>query len=294
MGICVQAREVPPPAIPNPSTDLSGASLRCGRASGLEETLTLGVRPAVSAFTLSLLLSIVAAPPVHAQEENEAPIFSWGGTVEVSTTTIEIPEGGVASYNLRLTQQPSSSKPCGGDQVCGWWVFLRVDDTEDTDDTVSWTPSVGWEFEPQGTGPTPWRGVSIQAAEDDDTDDEVIVFRHEVWDENSQCPDHLHPDNLPVVRVRIIDNDRAENQPRLSIADTSVVEGDTAQFNVSLTSESTQPVTVSWATADGTAKEGTDYEASTGAVTFQARERYGRSRCGPWTTASTSRPSVSG
>lgn len=134
MGIRVQAREVPPPAIPNPSTDLSGASLRYGRASGLEETLTLGVRlrrPAASAFTLSLSLSIVTAPPVQAQEENE-------------------------------------------------------------------TPSIGWEFEPQGSGPTSWRGVSIQAAEDDDDDDELIVFRHEVRNENSECPDFLHPDNLPV------------------------------------------------------------------------------------------------
>ena len=34
------------------------------------------------------------------------------------------------------------------------------------------------------------------------------------------------------------------------------MEGDTAQFSMSLTSESTQPVEVSWATADGTAKEG--------------------------------------
>ncbi len=238
----------------------------------MEETLTRGARLrrlAVSAFTLSVLLSIVAAPPVHAQEEDEAPIFSWGGTVEVSTTTLEIPEGGSATYNLRLTQQPSeSSREC-----CGWWVLLRVDDTDDTDDTVSWTPSVGWEFKHQaGTGPTVWRGVSIDTAEDADTEDEVIIFRHEVWDENSECPDTLHPDNLPVVRVRIIDNDRAENQPRLSIADTSVVEGESARFNVSLTSESTQPVTVSWATADGTAKVDTDYEARTGTVTFQARE----------------------
>ena len=174
--------------------------------------------------------------------------------MEVSTTTLEIPEGGAASYSLRLTQQPSdSSREC-----CGWWVMLRVDDTDDTDDTISWIPSVGWEFKRQegATGPTAWRGVSIRAEEDDDTDDEVIVFRHEVWDENSNCPDSLHPDSLPVVRVTIIDNDRPGRQPRLSIADTSVVEGDTAQFNVSLTSESAQPVTVSWATADGTAKGG--------------------------------------
>ena len=237
----------------------------------MEETLTRRSRPrrlAFSAFTLSVLLSLIAAPPAGAQDD--APIFSWGGTVEVSTTTLEIPEGGAASYSLRLTQQPSdSSREC-----CGWWVMLRVDDTDDTDDTISWIPSVGWEFKRQegATGPTAWRGVSIRAEEDDDTDDEVIVFRHEVWDENSNCPDSLHPDSLPVVRVTIIDNDRPGGQPRLSIADTSVVEGDTAQFNVSLTSKSAQPVTVSWATADGTAKEGTDYEARMATLTIPAGE----------------------
>ena len=276
MGIRVQCRAGPPPAVPSRSTPLPDASdwpfVGCGHASRLEDILIRrnGLRrQTVSAFKLSALLSLVAVPPVHAQDE--APIFSWGGTVEVSTTTLEIPEGGSASYSLRLTEQPSeSSRDC-----CGWWVLLRVDDaddTDDTDDTISWTPSVGWEFKRQegASRPTPWRGISIRAAEDDDTEDEVITFRHEVWDENSQCPDHLHPDNLPVVTVRIIDNDRPGRQPRLSIADTSVVEGGTAQFNVSLTSTSTQPVTVSWATADGTADEGTDYEARTGTLTIPA------------------------
>ena len=133
----------PPPAVPHPSTGLPDVSVRPSvrrRAPGLEATLIRSLclrRPAVSAFTLFLLLSIVVAPPVRAQEENEAPIFSWGGTMQVSTTMLEIPEGAVASYSLRLTKQPTSSKTCGDNQECGWWVLLRVDDTDDTDDAVS-------------------------------------------------------------------------------------------------------------------------------------------------------------
>ncbi len=243
----------------------------------MEETLTrrvLRCRLVAFAFTLAVLLSGIAAAPVHAQgDPPRPPIFSWGGTLDVSTTTLEIPEGGAATYDLRLTQQPTSMKKCGTDDKCGWWVLLRVDDTEDTDDTVSWIPSVGWEFTPQGgSGPTSWRGISIRAVEDDDTEDEVIIFRHEVWDENGECPDHLHPDNLPVVTVRIIDNDRdgGGSRSNLSIADTPVVEGDSARFNVSLTPESSQEVTVSWATADETAKAGADYKARTGTLTFPA------------------------
>ena len=250
----------------------------------MEETLTRRVprcRLFAFTFTLAVLLSISAPPPVHAQEDCQGPICDWPGTLEVSTRTLKIPEGGAATYDLRLTQQPEVPNIDDDPHNRGWWVRLHVDgavridglydDDEDGKDTIQWIPSVGWEFKPQGgSGPTQWRGITIRALEDDDTEDEVITFRHEVWDEDSECPDFLHPDSLPVVTVRIIDNDRPGTQPRLSIADTSVVEGNPAQFNVNLTSESTQPVTVTYETADGTAKEGTDYEARTGTLTFPA------------------------
>ena len=216
----------------------------------------------------------------------------------MSTITLEVPEGGSASYNLRLTKQPTSSDQCGENDefTCGWWVLLRVDDTDDTDDKVRWTPSVGWEFTPQGgSGPTMWRGINIHAEEDDNDTDEVIIFRHEVWDEDGNCPDHLHPDNLPVVTVRIIDNDRPGTQPRLSIADTSVVEGDSARFNVSLTSASTQPVTVTYATAGRDGEGGHGLRGEDGHVDDSRRERRsGRSPYRPWMTNSTSRRNVSG
>ncbi len=64
--------------------------------------------------------------------------------------------------------------------------------------------------------------------------------------------------------------------PQISIDDVSVVEGDSgttaAEFTLTLSAASSQPVTVNFATADGTATAGSDYEAATGTVTFAANE----------------------
>jgi probable HAF family extracellular repeat protein len=60
--------------------------------------------------------------------------------------------------------------------------------------------------------------------------------------------------------------------PRVSIGDMTVTEGDTgtlsAVFTVSLSRASDETVTVDFATADGSAKGGSDYAASSGTLTF--------------------------
>ena len=69
-----------------------------------------------------------------------------------------------------------------------------------------------------------------------------------------------------------ITDDDAE--PALSIDDVTVAEGDAAQFTVSLDAVSTQDVTVSWSTADGTATAGSDYTAQSGqSLTIAAGDR---------------------
>jgi Calx-beta domain len=66
----------------------------------------------------------------------------------------------------------------------------------------------------------------------------------------------------------------APAQPALSIGDVSVTEGDTgttdAVFTVSLLPAAGGTATVHYATADGTAKAGTDYTATSGNLTFTA------------------------
>ena len=220
---------------------------------------------------VSALLSSTAAPRAHAQ--NDAPIFTWPGKVKVSTSTLEIREGESATYNLWLTRQPSAD---------GWWVRVHVDgvvrydggfDQPEGYKGIRWTPSVGWEFNKNNSHPavaTPPRGVTIRAVQDADDEDELVEFTHEVWDENTNCPPSLH--GIAKVTVRIIDDDRDSGGtlPKLSIQDTPVVEGNTAEFRVRLTPSSEQTVTVDFATADVTAEAGTDYTAQSDTLTFRA------------------------
>ena len=93
-------------------------------------------RLVTSSTILFGLLSITAAPPVRAQEEQEdqeehPPIYAWaetGGKVELSRSItadtgmpsldLTIREGESATYYLRLSKQPEAS---------GWWVRVHVD-----------------------------------------------------------------------------------------------------------------------------------------------------------------------
>jgi aryl-phospho-beta-D-glucosidase BglC (GH1 family) len=62
--------------------------------------------------------------------------------------------------------------------------------------------------------------------------------------------------------------------PTLSIAGATVTEGqaasETETFNVTLSAATTSPVTVAWATANGTALAGTDYTAASGTLSIAA------------------------
>jgi hypothetical protein len=75
------------------------------------------------------------------------------------------------------------------------------------------------------------------------------------------------PDTEAIGTIR--DDDR---RPRISVADTYIVEGDAGfavmRFTVRLTNPSAQSVSVDFATADGTAVAGVDYIGRTGTLTF--------------------------
>src|SRR5205823_3690911 len=65
---------------------------------------------------------------------------------------------------------------------------------------------------------------------------------------------------------------RAAATPTIAITDTTVAEGGTAIFVVSLSAASTATVTVHYATADGSAVAGRDYKATSGTLTFAPGE----------------------
>ena len=68
----------------------------------------------------------------------------------------------------------------------------------------------------------------------------------------------------------------APSLPGLSIADATITEGDAGSammnFTISLSAASSLPVNVQFATADGTARAGQDYQALSGSLTFAAGE----------------------
>ena len=73
----------------------------------------------------------------------------------------------------------------------------------------------------------------------------------------------------PTTVVTITDNDPA---PTVSIGDATATEGDVATFTVTLSTASGRPVTVDFATAEGSATGGSDYTSASGTVTFAAGE----------------------
>ena len=221
-----------------------------------------------STIILSTLLPGPAVHQLHAQ--TDPPIFRWGGSVEVSTSTLTMREGETVSYSVRLSEQPLAD---------GWWVFVQVDgvvyhDGEftkpgETEPWIRWVPSVGWKTDPVpgSSDPTRWRTVSITARQDDDDDDEFLTFTHAVWDKDTNCPEFLHA--VAPVQVRIIDDDRPGGTvPDLEIQDAEVTEGGIAAFTVTLSSSSEVPVTVSYETIDGTATAGADYTTTSGTLSF--------------------------
>ena len=221
-----------------------------------------------STIILSTLLPGTAVHQLHAQ--TDPPIFRWGGSVEVSTSTLTMREGETVSYSVRLSEQPLAD---------GWWVFVQVDGVVyhdgvftkpgETEPWIRWVPSVGWETDPVpgSSDPTRWRTVSITARQDDDDDDEFLTFTHAVWDKDTNCPEFLHA--VAPVQVRIIDDDRPGGTvPDLEIQDAEVTEGGIAAFTVTLRSSSEVPVTVSYETIDGTATAGADYTTTSGTLSF--------------------------
>jgi PKD repeat protein len=86
-----------------------------------------------------------------------------------------------------------------------------------------------------------------------------------------------NPENATITKnqavTTILDNDAA---PTLTIGDKTITEGDNGMmavtYTINLNTPSGKPISVKYATADGTATAGTDYTATNGIVTFAPGE----------------------
>ena len=182
----------------------------------------------------------------------QAQVANWGdGTVDVMPPTLNLQPGQTQSYQLKLSKEPTGN---------GWWVRVFVDGAVRTDGDykgIHWTPSVGWEFSRNNWDQ--WRTVTIRA--DEDAVVGSVLFNHDVWDHENNCPVH----DVGGVRVKVVE---ASPPPTLSIGDVTVEEGEEAEFEVTLSASSSETVRVDYATSGGTAAEGSDYTRSSGMLIF--------------------------
>lgn len=166
--------------------------------------------------------------------------------VSLSPATLEVGEGDSASYTVQLASEPTGRVAVRMTTDLEE-TSLRIDPVEVTFTADDWS-------EP--------RTVIVHSALDPDQDDELgIVLVHEA---SGGDYDGIGTDT---VTVDVIDL----KLPTVEGDDVRAGEaGGVVRFRVRLSDVSRTPVSIEYASADGTAVAGEDYEAVTGILTFRA------------------------
>ena len=165
--------------------------------------------------------------------------------VTVTPTALTIREGGSARYAVVLDTEPTAD------------VTVEIQVPEDAEVAVDVT-KLTFTAEDWNQSQT----VTVTAAQDADAvADDPVPLTHVVSGGDYRSV------TVASVAVTILEDDT----PTLLIADAEASEGDGEMaFSVRLSVPSSRTVTVEYATADGTALAGTDYEETTGTLTFSA------------------------
>ena len=171
-----------------------------------------------------------------------------GVVVSAAGSGVTVDEGGSAEYGVVLESEP----------VGAVTVTVRVPEGTDVSVSPSALTFTAADWQTAQT-------FTVSAAEDDgdaQTDADVELGHAVSGGDYGGV-------SASGVTVRISENDR----PAVAIADARGMESvGTLEFAVSLDIPSSEVVTVGWATADGTAVAGTDYESGSGSLTFMAGE----------------------
>ena len=165
--------------------------------------------------------------------------------VTVTPMALMIREGDSASYTVVLDSEPTAD------------VTVEIQVPEDAEVAVDVT-KLTFTAEDWNQSQT----VTVTAAQDADAvADDPVALTHVVSGGDYRSV------TVASVAVTILEDDT----PTLLIADADASEGDGEMaFAVRLSVPSSRTVTVEYATADGTATAGTDYEETTGTLTFSA------------------------
>ena len=158
-------------------------------------------------------------------------------------------EGSAANFQVKLT--PSSALPVT--------VSYATENGAATAGTDYVSASGTLTFSAGATSQT----IEVQTSEDDlDEPDETFTVKLS------------NPNGATVDDESGTGTIRDENPtPSLSISDLAVEEGGEAAFEVELSAPSSQEVTVEYETRDGTARAGSDYDRTSGTLTFDAGAR---------------------
>ena len=165
---------------------------------------------------------------------------------QISVSDAVVTEGGNASFTVNLT-------PAASSDVTVDWVTGNATATAPSDYTTSSSTL---------TIPAGATSASIAITTVDDTlDEDVETFNLFL----SNPFGAAIADGSAVATIN--DNDAA---PNLTIADISVTEGATASLTVVVDAQSGKPISVDWATGNGTALAGEDYTGNSGTVVIPA------------------------
>ena len=172
--------------------------------------------------------------------------------VQATRSSLTVARGESASYRLRLTAAPSTAG-------------ARVTVSAPSGLTVA---PEAIAFDGRGKDWFRAREVVLTAAPEAAPGEALVT--HEVTPPNYAS---RMPEAAPSLTVQIAGAARSTS-PALSVADAEVREGPGAAlaFAVALAPAQTEPVTVDWSTADGTALAGADYEAGSGTLVFRPGE----------------------
>ena len=182
------------------------------------------------AVLLPALLSGVATARAHQAPEHWEEGGSGGVLVSLTQLTsahalpttatilnLDIRVGESETYYLRLTEQPTAPS---SDLKDRWWVMVHVDgqkypDNQDSTNRdqyhpygLSWMPPLGREFDLNNWDK--WVGIRITAHKGEAKAGTSVLFKHEVWDHDADCPVHTidaHQRRSGWVRVNIIAKD---------------------------------------------------------------------------------------
>ncbi|MDT5014654.1 MAG: hypothetical protein QOD39_814 [Mycobacterium sp.] len=203
---------------------------------------------------------------------------------ETLTVTLSNPSGATIADGSAvgtITNDDVQPPPSGASVV-----YSKTDDwgqgfTGNVNLTAGQSALNGWtvEFDSPAQVTNVWNGVIASH-----TGNHYVV-RNEAWNgqvaagQTTSFGFQATPGGTSATATNFVVNGIPSGQqtpPSVSVADAAVAEGSSGtrnlNFNVTLSKSSTSPVTVAYATSNGTATAGQDYTAKSGTVTFAAGE----------------------